>query len=78
MTDLERKVLDAAKEWLTDRWPNDRAEKALAAALCRAYPEEQHSRETCPCGEPECDECPTAAQAEAMIVRWETESTSKS
>lgn len=74
MTDLERKALEAAKEWLIDRWPSDQAEKALAAALYRAYPEDAHTRENCPCGDPGCDECPTAEQSEAMVERWETQS----
>jgi hypothetical protein len=71
ITESERKVLDAAKEWLTERQPRDLAEKALFAAVLRAFPEEAHTRETCDCGE-ECDECPTAAQVEAMIVACES------
>jgi len=74
MTELERKVLDAAREWLTERSPRDATEKALFAAVARAYPEDLDVRETCDCGE-ECDECPTAAQVEAMIERCEREST---
>lgn len=70
MTDAERKVLDAAREWLTERQPRDDAEKALFAATLRAYPKDAHTRETCDCGE-ECDECPTAEQVEAMVVACE-------
>lgn len=72
LTNGERKVLEAAKEWLTERRPIDLAEKTLFAAVLRAYPEEAQTRETCDCGE-ECDECPTAAQVEAMIVFCEAD-----
>jgi hypothetical protein len=70
MTPAERKVIEAAREWLTERIPKDQAEKALFAAVFRAFPEDMHTRETCGCGE-ECDECPSAAQAEAMIAACE-------
>lgn len=74
MTEAERKVLDAAREWLVERSPKDSAEKALAAAVARAWPGEIGCKENCTCGESdECDECPTAAEAEATIRRWEGE-----
>jgi hypothetical protein len=74
MTEEERRVLDAAREWLTERSPKDATEKALFAAVARAYPEDLDVRETCDCGDNECDECPTAAQVGAMIAQCERES----
>lgn len=74
MTELEQKVIAAAREWLTERQPHDVAEKALFAAVLRAYPQDAATRETCDCGDDECDECPTAAQVEAMIQKCEAES----
>ena len=72
MTELEQKVLDAAREWLVDRVPCDDAEKALAAAVARTWPNNLACREDCTCGEvAECDECPTSAQLEALIAQWE-------
>lgn len=71
-----RKVLLAAREWLTERQPRDQAEKALFAAVLRAYPEDADTRESCDCGDEGCDECPTAAQVEAMLVQCERESAS--
>lgn len=74
MTNLEQKVLDAAREWLTERAPQDQAEKALFSAVLRAYPQDAATKETCGCGdEAECDECPTAAQVEAMVAACERE-----
>jgi len=74
-TNLEKKVLVAANQWLVDRRPKDPAEKALAAAVMRAWPEELVTRETCPCGESEtCDECPTAAEMEVLVTQWERDS----
>jgi hypothetical protein len=73
MTEKERRVLEAAREWLIERHPKDQAEKALFAAVLRAYPGDASVRERCDCGE-ECDECPTAAQVEAMIRACETAS----
>lgn len=74
ISDLENKVLSAANQWLVDRSPKDPLEKALAAAIARAWPEELGSRETCKCDDSaNCDECPTAAEVEAMIFRWERE-----
>lgn len=68
MNDLERNVLGAAREWLTERQPTDAAEKRLFAAVLRAYPEDANTRETCECGESgECEECPSAAQVKAMV-----------
>lgn len=73
-TNLEKKVLAAANQWLVDRVPSDPAEKALAAAVARAWPDDLGTRESCPCGESEtCDECPTAAEMEALVARWERE-----
>ena len=74
MTEQEQKVLNAAREWLTERQPRDKAEKALFAAVLRAYPQDADTKETCTCGDQkECDECPTAAQVEAMISACERE-----
>jgi len=71
-----RKILEAAKEWMVDRIPNDPAEKMLAVAIFRAYPEERCTRETCECAESEtCDECPTDAQVETTISAWEQQAT---
>lgn len=76
ITEAERKVLDAAREWMTERVPADREAKSLAAAVARAYPEDMAVREDCTCGESEtCDECPTRAEVEAMVALWEREST---
>lgn len=76
MTEAEQKVLDAAREWLVERAPRDAAEKALAAAVARAWPEDLAYRENCTCGEADqCDECPSRAQAEAQIAQWERDST---
>lgn len=76
MTDAEQKVLDAAREWMTERFPGDAAEKSLAAAVARAWPEDLPCREDCACGAPdECDECPTRAEVETLIAKWEREST---
>lgn len=75
MTDLEQKVLDATREWLTDRIPHSPASKALAAAVARAFPDDMETRETCVCPDKdECDECLTAAEMEALIQKWERES----
>lgn len=75
LADLERKVLAAAREWLTERAPKDQAEKALFAAVLRAYPQDAATKETCGCGdEADCDECPTAAQVESMVLACERES----
>jgi hypothetical protein len=72
MTDLEKKVLDAAREWLIERHPRDLQEKTLFAAVLRAYPRDAHTRETCDCDEKEdCDECLSAAQVEAMVQECE-------
>jgi hypothetical protein len=62
------RVLAAAKDWLLDRSPRDAAERELFAAVCRAFPEEVHTRERCPCGDRDCDECLSGVQAEAMIA----------
>jgi hypothetical protein len=67
----EQKIIDAAREWVTERSPKDSTEKALFAAVFRAFPEDMHIRESCGCGDGECDECPTAARAEAMIKMCE-------
>lgn len=76
MTEAEQKVLDAAREWLVERAPKGQAEKALAAAVARAWPDDLDCREDCTCGEAdECDECPTRAQVEAQIAQWERDST---
>lgn len=76
ITEAERKVLDAAREWMTERVPKDREAKALAAAVARAYPEDMPAWEDCTCGESEtCDECLTRAEVEALVLRWEREST---
>ncbi len=76
MIDAEQRVLDAARDWFTERAPGDAAEKALAVAVARAWPEDLACREDCTCGESEsCDECPTRAETEAQIKRWEQEST---
>lgn len=75
ISDLESKVLSAANQWLVDRVPKDPAEKALAAAIARAWPEEIGTREGCNCGDSEnCGECPTAAELEVVVARWERES----
>lgn len=75
MTELERKVLDAAREWFLERSPRDAAEKVLAVAVARAWPEDLACREDCTCGESEsCDECPTRAETEAQIMQWTKES----
>ena len=71
MTELEQKVLAAAREWLTERQPIDSAEKALFAAVLRAYPGDANTKETCECGDDDCDECPTVAQVEAMVLECE-------
>jgi hypothetical protein len=69
---LQQAVLDAARAWLTDRNPSDIMEKALAVAICRAWPGEMAGKEDCKCGEADtCDECPTRAEAEAVVARWE-------
>lgn len=76
MTELEQKVLDAAREWLIDRWPSGPAEKALAAAVARAWPGDLNTRERCPCRQRRtCSECLSAREMEIMIKRWEREST---
>lgn len=75
MTGLEQKVLEAAREWLTERSPKDVSEKRLAAAVARLWPDDFQTKETCTCGEStECDECPSAAEVEAGIAKWEQES----
>lgn len=72
LTEQQRRVLDAAREWVTERSPRDKAEKALFAAVFRAYPDDMHTRESCDCGV-DCDECPTAERAEEMIRQCEQE-----
>lgn len=68
MIEAEQKLLDVAREWLTERVPQDQAEKALFAAVLRAYPQDANTREACDCDcKDECEECPTAAQVECMI-----------
>lgn len=76
MTEQERKVLDAAREWLlADRTPRDWEEKALALAVARAFPEDMVGKESCTCGEQDdCDECMTTAQIAALIASWERDS----
>jgi hypothetical protein len=76
MDGLKLKVLDAAREWLTERQPRDRDEKALFAAILRAYPDDAHTKESCDCGNNECEECPTTAQVEAMVRACEVEAQS--
>lgn len=72
MSDLEQKVLDAARDWIVERAPVDIYEKALAAAIARAWPEVLGGKETCGCGDGQnCDECPSAAEIEAMVSLWE-------
>lgn len=74
MTNLERKVLEAARHWLCDRTPEDADEKALAVAVLKAFPEDAAGKEACDCGEQDsCDECATGAEIQAMIRRWEAE-----
>lgn len=74
MNELERKVLDAARDWTLDRNPTDPSSKRLFLAVCRAYPDELAYKENCTCGESdECDECPTRAQTEAALCAMEKE-----
>lgn len=73
-SDLKQKVLDAAREWMTERQPHDRAEKELFVAAARAWPEDLACKEDCDCGEQdECDECPSRAQTESALARLEQE-----
>lgn len=73
-TELEQKILDAAREWALDRAPRDSGEKALFIAVCRAYPNELVYKENCTCGEQDdCDECPTKAAMEAALNNLEGE-----
>jgi hypothetical protein len=73
--DAEKKVLAAARLWLVERSPLDACEKALAAAIVRAWPKEMCGKEDCPCGEPEnCDECLSSEEVEALVSKWERES----
>lgn len=67
-------IAGCAREWLTEREPKDKAEKALFAAILRAYPEDANTKETCDCGDDDCDECPTIAQVESMVRQCEIES----
>jgi hypothetical protein len=64
------KLVAAAREWVTERNPKDAAEKALFAAVFRAFPEDAHTRESCDCGG-DCDECPPAAQVEQWLQECE-------
>jgi hypothetical protein len=73
-TELQQRIMDAVREWMVERAPRDVAEKALSAAAARMWPDDIQTKETCRCGDPECDECPTAVQVEAQIARWESES----
>lgn len=76
ITELELKVLDAAREWLIERNPQDPSSKALFAAVCRAYPGDLSAKEDCNCGEQDdCDECLPRAQIEAMVRQCEIDST---
>lgn len=70
----EHHVLEAAKEWLTDRHPRDIGEKRLAIAVYRCFPDAFDTKENCTCGEQAtCDECPTVAHIEDLLVQWERE-----
>jgi hypothetical protein len=74
LVDLERKVLDAAREWLIERNPLDPSSKALFVALCRAYPGDLAAKEDCNCGEQDdCDECMSRVQIEALVRQLERE-----
>jgi hypothetical protein len=74
VTEAEQRVLNAAREWMVDRKPIGPAEKELFVALCRTYPEDIHTRETCECEEREtCDECLSADAAESAIEQMESE-----
>ena len=72
MTEAEKRVLQAAREWITERDPADYEERALFVAVARAYPEDCGGRETCKCGEADtCDECLSADEIEGMVARLE-------
>lgn len=77
-TELERKVVDAARDWLAERVPRNSEEKALFAALYRAYPEDFAIREECGCEdhtECDCDDCPpTRAALEKFVQECERDS----
>ena len=71
---LELKVLQAARDWMIERTAGDVYEKALVVAIARAWPEELFGKETCKCGDSKnCDECPSIAEIEALICRYEKE-----
>ncbi len=68
-------IIDRARDWLTERAPNDPAEKRLAAAIYRAFPNEAQIKENCSCDDPAgCDECLSRADADALAQRWDAAS----
>lgn len=68
----DQAVIDAAREWMVERSANDPAEKALALAVLKAFPEDIHTRENCDCGQAgECDECLPAAAIPALLKSLE-------
>ena len=68
-------IIDMARDWLAERAPNDPAEKRLAAAIYRAFPNEAQVKEDCSCDDPAgCDECLSRADADSLAQRWEAAS----
>jgi hypothetical protein len=73
-TQAEQRVLEAAREWLTELSPETKEEKALFIAVARCWPEEMAGKEACGCGEQEaCGECASASEIEAHLQRLERE-----
>jgi hypothetical protein len=72
--ELEAVISAARDDWWLERRGDDPGERQLIAALCRAFPRDVHTRETCSCGEQEgCDECPTRFEVDAMIAKADRE-----
>lgn len=56
ISELELRVLEAARKRGMERPPKTLEEKVFFVALARAYPEDLHYKEVCNCGEEDCDE----------------------
>lgn len=68
----DQAVIDAAREWIVERAAKDPAEKALALAVLKAFPEDIHTRETCGCEDAdECDECLPVSAIPAILKSLE-------
>lgn len=68
----DQAVIAAAREWMVERTAKDPAEKSLALAIFKAFPEDIQTRENCDCefGE-DCDECIPASAVPAMLKSLE-------